>query len=397
MAEKREKLSKSAEVQNPGRELTLNGSSNSTSGDGENLSNRTRVITAVDLFSGAGGFSLGAIRAGVNVVGAVEHNKSAAQTYAANIKQIDGGAVPVITESIVSADPHEAMKAWKIEVGGCDIVVGGPPCQGFSAHRTNDSGVDDPRNELLCRYFEYVKAIRPRVFLVENVPGLLWERHAPYLKKFYAMAEEANYEVRVPVTLNARDYGVPQNRKRVFLLGIDRNRPLTIEWPPAPTHADPATTSVANGLLKPWSCMQDVFLPALAEDPNNIHMNHSLEMIELFRKTPKNGGSRSESGRVLKCHEGHSGHKDVYGRIDPSKPGPTMTTACINPSKGRFVHPVEDHGITVRQAARIQTFPDAFHFSGGLIAAGVQIGNAVPVMLAEALIKPLVESILSDL
>ena len=98
-------------------------------------------------------------------------------------------------------------------------------------------------------------------------------------------------------------------------------------------------------------------------------------------------GSRRDSGRVLPCHESHDGHKDVYGRIDPDLPAPTMTTACINPSKGRFVHPTEDHGITARQAARIQTFPDSVVFSGGLMAAGKQIGNAIPMKLGVLLLS----------
>ena len=118
-------------------------------------------------------------------------------------------------------------------------------------------------------------------------------------------------------------------------------------------------------------------------------MLHSQELIEAFRRTPANGGSRKDSGRLLECHKNHDGHSDVYGRIDPQQPAPTMTTACINPSKGRFVHPVEHHGITVRQAARIQTFPDEFVISGGLMAAGKQVGNAVPAELGRHLIMHL--------
>jgi DNA (cytosine-5)-methyltransferase 1 len=119
-------------------------------------------------------------------------------------------------------------------------------------------------------------------------------------------------------------------------------------------------------------------------------MKHNDELISAFKNTPLNGGSRRDSGRILPCHKNHDGHKDVYGRIDSRLPAPTMTTACINPSKGRFVHPMEHHGITIRQAARIQTFPDSFVFEGGLTAAGKQIGNAVPVRMAEIIIRQLV-------
>jgi DNA (cytosine-5)-methyltransferase 1 len=122
-------------------------------------------------------------------------------------------------------------------------------------------------------------------------------------------------------------------------------------------------------------------------------MKHSDELIEAFKRTPINGGSRKDSGRILPCHKDHRGHNDVYGRIDPDVPAPTMTTACINPSKGRFVHPTEHHGITLRQAARIQSFPEWYVFEGGLMAGGAQVGNAVPVGLATELLVPLKKAV----
>jgi DNA (cytosine-5)-methyltransferase 1 len=350
-------------------------------------------LKGIDLFSGAGGFSLGATRAGIDMVGALELNKKAAVTYSNNIFRADGSPVPVINGDILPIKPSDALARWGIRSDECDIIIGGPPCQGFSSHRINNSGVDDPRNILLCRYFDYVKKIRPRVFLVENVPGLLWSRHADYLKKFYDMGKKAKYKIYPPITLNACDFGVPQNRKRVFILGVDKRRPIDIEWPPKATHVSPSTPNNIRMNRPDWLTAGGVFFPAPENDPNDINMNHTNELVELFKRTPINGGSRSDSGRVLKCHEGHKGHNDVYGRIDPSKPGPTMTTACINPSKGRFVHPTAHHGITLRQAARLQTFPDSFIFSGGLTAGGEQIGNAVPVALAEAILNKIVASL----
>ncbi|WP_459682380.1 DNA cytosine methyltransferase [Pseudomonas fluorescens] len=348
----------------------------------------------IDLFAGAGGFSLGAIKAGVNVIGALEINKKAAETYALNISKSAGKLVPIINADILPLEPDHALASWGVAAGECDIIIGGPPCQGFSSHRLNNQGVGDPRNELLSRYFDYVKKIRPRVFLVENVPGLLWARHAEYLENFYSMGKKAKYDLFPPVVLNACDFGVPQNRKRVFILGIDKERPFDITWPPAPTHVAPGTPDNVREGRPYWLNASEVFGKALLDDPNDRHMNHSEALIELFKNTPINGGSRSDSGRVLKCHEGHGGHNDVYGRINPSKPGPTMTTACINPSKGRFVHPTENHGITLRQAARFQTFPDNFVFSGGLMAAGEQIGNAVPILLGQAIIEKISQALM---
>lgn len=347
----------------------------------------------LDLFAGAGGFSLGAIEAGIDIVGALEIQKNAASTYEANIRNADGTRVDLIKDDILHITPQSAMKRWGILAGEIDIVMGGPPCQGFSSHRINDAGVDDPRNRLLGRYFEYVEAIRPRVFIVENVPGLLWDRHAAYLKEFYKRGEEAQYDLRPAQTINARDFGVPQNRRRVFILGIDKSRPLNWTWPPTPTHVSPAMVEPERQGRESWRTAEEVFRPAAANDPNDMHMQHSPALVELFKKTPHNGGSRSQSGRVLECHKNYDGHSDVYGRIDPKRPGPTMTTACINPSKGRFVHPTENHGITLRQAARLQTFPETFVFQGGLMSGGEQIGNAVPMKLAVALLKPFVEAL----
>jgi len=347
-------------------------------------------LLAVDLFAGAGGFSLGAIKAGFEVRAAVEHYGYAAKTYRNQILNVSGQRVEVFENDILKLNPHCVMDEAGLVKGQCDILLGGPPCQGFSSHRLGASGVDDPRNALLLRYFSFVSAIRPKMFLLENVPGMLHPKHADYLENFLAVAQEHGYETLPPIIVNARDYGVPQNRRRVFILGYDATQfQLDIEWPPQPTYADPACIEEGSTLL-PWRTAKDAFSPRDADaDPNNIHMMHGPELIDAFKSTPPNGGSRMQSNRVLPCHKTHQGHKDVYGRIDPSKPSPTMTTACINPSKGRFVHPTKHHGITARQAARLQTFPDNFVFEGGITAAGVQIGNAVPVLLSQVLCEHL--------
>ncbi|MEQ9435657.1 DNA cytosine methyltransferase [Hyphomonas sp.] len=354
---------------------------------------RADAVVACDLFAGAGGFSLGAQSAGIHVAAAVEWDRHAAETYRRNLIDNQLFDAKLYEADISRLDPKRIRKEAFGEGAACDILLGGPPCQGFSTHRIKDAGVDDPRNGLLLRYFEYVRVLRPMFFVVENVPGLLWPRHEKYLAKFYSLARKADYEVLEPAIINARDFGVPQNRKRVFLLGYDRSRlEAPVSWPPAPTHVAPGTGSD----LAEWVPAAVAFSGKVPKgDPNDIHMKHGSELVAAFRRTPPNGGSRRDSGRMLPCHKNHDGHKDVYGRIDPSVPGPTMTTACINPSKGRFVHPTEHHGISLRQAARLQSFPDWFVFSGGLIAGGVQVGNAVPVELARALLAPIKDAVVA--
>jgi len=288
---------------------------------------------------------------------------------------------------IAQLHPNEILDECFGDTSKCDLVLGGPPCQGFSVHRLKNAGKNDPRNTLIHTYFRFVSTLRPKLFLMENVPGLLLPRHAFQLQRFYAEGERAGYTVMPPVTLDARDYGVPQRRKRVFILGIRKDfMIMEADWVPAATHARMEIRKSEMHRL-PWNNCSTVFKRAPKGDPNNLHMKHGPALQKVFANTPANGGSRGDSGRNLSCHEGHDGHKDVYGRIDPSKPAPTITTACINPSKGRFVHPTQHHGITVRQAARMQTFPDSFVFEGGLMAAGVQIGNAVPITLGVVLLK----------
>ncbi len=344
-------------------------------------------MKCVDLFAGAGGFSLAARLAGFDIRLAVEYDKAAASTYRRNLCT-GHPSLRLIEDSIRSLSP-KPLAAELFGTERCDLLLGGPPCQGFSTHRLNGAGVDDERNDLIHVYFEFVQAFAPTAFLMENVPGMLWPRHAAVLERFYAEAKDSKYRLLKPVILDARDYGLPQRRKRVFILGVQDHIDLDdFSWPPRATHGSPQKKA-KEGALSDWVACSNVFLPAQEGDINDVHMSHGKTLIEAFEKTPANGGSRADSGRILPCHAGHDGHKDVYGRIDPAKPAPTMTTACINPSKGRFVHPTLHHGITVRQAARIQTFPDTFVFEGGLMAAGKQVGNAVPVALGQILIEHL--------
>lgn len=351
-------------------------------------------LTCIDLFAGAGGLSLAAQNIGLTVKAAVEKNKHACNTYRSNL--IKHGKGPDLYEmDILELSPHVILEKHFQRKENCDIVLGGPPCQGFSVHRIKNSGVGDPRNKLILRYFEFVAVLRPKIFLMENVPGILWPRHEEYLTEFYDKGLKTGYLLREPVILDARDFGVPQRRKRVFILGIRNDVSFNSNWPPHRTHGNEKSRD-KNPHLKPWITSEKVFSKFIpSEDENNLYMNHSPELVEVFKSTPMNGGSRNQSNRVLSCHKKHTGHKDVYGRINPFEPGPTMTTACINPSKGRFVHPIENHGITLRHAARFQTFPDWFTFKGGLIASGEQIGNAVPVKLGEVLLRSIAEGISS--
>ena len=348
------------------------------------------LLTAIDLFAGAGGFSLAARDLGIQVRLAVELDRHAAATYRRNFIHRRRSKPLLIDDDIRDVPWEETLEDAGLAPGECSILMGGPPCQGFSTHRIKDAGVGDPRNELLHSYFDALAIIQPETFIVENVTGILWERHADYVEEFLSCAEEVGYNVCEPTVLNARDFGVPQNRKRVFIIGWRCDLALELQWPPSPTHFAPDSDAVLRIGKPPFATAASVFEKRLnRRDPNNVHIKHSAELVEVFRDTPKNGGSRADSGRVLPCHEDHDGHRDVYGRIRLDRPGPTMTTACINPSKGRFLHPTKNYGITARHAARFQGFPDSFVFDGGLFAAARQIGNAVPRQLGRRVLRVL--------
>ncbi len=349
---------------------------------------KQKNITCIDLFAGAGGFSLAALNSKIDIRLAIEWDNHACTTYKENI--LKRHPHKLIKGDINDVDPNAEFKLAFPKNAKCDIVLGGPPCQGFSRHRLNDTGVDDPRNKLIYRYFEFVRAFKPKFFLMENVPGMLWPKHKEYLDNFYKTANKSGYKVYEPVILDTRDFGIPQRRKRVFILGV-RKRVNTkhLVWPLPITH------SQYDNELPDWENSSEIFSRKVnKDDPNDLHMHHTPKLVKRFKEIRKDGGSRTDAKETLPCHVNYQGHKDVYGRIDRRKPGPTMTASCTNPSKGRFVHPVEPHGITIRQAARFQTFPDDFIFSGGLTAAGKQIGNAVPVKLGEAVLSHLVKSLL---
>ncbi len=381
---------------------------------------------AIDLFAGAGGFTLAAHQAGVDVVAAVEFDQAAANTYKKNFidtgkRNIDLRAGPEHGD-INNVDPKELRESLKLEPGELGLILGGPPCQGFSTHRINGAGVHDPRNQLLLRYFRFVEEFKPKAFLVENVVGLLWKRHKDYLKRFLKLSKKHGYNIKFCDVLNAKDYGVPQNRKRVFILGVRKGSSnKSFQFPPEPTHFSPSSKNKPS-----WENASSVFekiptelyqqywedyfqdksklskeqtfelLASLksgeaikGDDGCNVHMKPSEMMIERFQDTPLNG-SREDAGEKhrLKCHSGeYKGHKDVYGRIMIHLPSNTITTGCNNPSKGRFVHPWLNHGMTIRHAARLQSFPDWFDFYGSSTEKARQIGNAVPPLLGKLLIS----------
>jgi DNA (cytosine-5)-methyltransferase 1 len=355
--------------------------------------------TVIDLFSGAGGTGLGFQRAGFDIVGAVEIDPYASETYEKNLH------VNVKRVDIRELSPQAFRRELELDLGELDVLVGCPPCQGFSRMR-NHKGVEDGRNDLVLRYLEYVEAFMPRFAVFENVPGLIRTEHG---RKFYRLLIEGLIRLGYGLTEREEDiadYGIAQHRKRVVVIaGRDREKPLF----PKQTHGKPGTQEIAEGLYRPWLTVWDVVgnnkYPSLKAGENGEqtgkYPNHIAPVItesrvlEFIKMVPHDGGGRKDVEKRfwLQCHLTHDGHADVYGRLAWHRPANTITAGCTNLSKGRFVHPEQDRSLTAREAAALQGFPDDYVFYGGNFAS--QIGNAVPPPLAYA-IATLLKAILDQ-
>lgn len=320
---------------------------------------------AIDLFAGAGGLTQGLKQAGFDVIGAVEIDALAVETYQSNHPE-----VRVWPGDINALIATGFMADLGLKPGELDLLAGCPPCQGFSTMRTRNGGrrVTDVRNDLIFDFLRFVKWLKPKTIMMENVPGLIRDyRFRKFCRELYKLGYHSiKFEVQ-----NVADHGVPQRRRRLILIactgkGIDIKfaRPLRRK----------RTVKNAIGRLPRPSNSKD--------ELHKISEQRSPKIQALIKDIPKDGGSRNALGkeRQLECHKRLDGFKDVYGRMAWNDVSPTITTGCFNPSKGRFLHPNEDRCITLREAALLQSFPPKYKFSlrCGKAHAAVMIGNALP-------------------
>lgn len=311
--------------------------------------------------------TLGLRRAGFDVVAAVEIDQLAAETYRANHP-----STWVVNEDINDIDAEKFAKATLGTRKNIDLLAACPPCQGFSSVRTlrNRTSSRDSRNRLILRVLRFVDALRPRAILFENVPGLYndWR-----FTEFRSELRTRGYHIDCHIA-DAADYGVPQRRRRLFLAASIVG-PVKLPVAVAPKR----TVKVAFAKLKPVGHSGDPL--------HDYAVVRSPIIRDLIKRIPKDGGSRRSLGREhqLPCHLKTPGFYDIYGRLSWNDVAPTITGGCINPSKGRFLHPEEDRAITLREAALLQSFPKSYKFSltRGRYAAAEMIGNAFPPLVVE--------------
>lgn len=323
-------------------------------------------LTAIDIFGGAGGLSLGLQAAGFEVLGTVDNSALAVRAY-----RMNHAGVRTWQRDIRRLNPSEVAAQLQIEPGELTLLAGCPPCQGFSTIRTRRRGtnVEDRRNGLVAQFARWAEYFRPLALMMENVPGLADDIR---LARMTGRLERLGYRLTCE-TLNAADYGVPQRRRRLVLLGL-----LGAEISFSAHTGRRRTVRDAIGHLPE---------PGDSDDPLHNHGEKRSEYVKArIASIPAECGLRQlDDSHQLGCHRRISGFYDVYGRMRWDEPAPTITGGCINPSKGRFLHPEQNRAITLREAALLQSFPTAYQLplERGKYRAAELIGNALPPRFVE--------------
>ncbi|MDE0603519.1 MAG: DNA cytosine methyltransferase [bacterium] len=340
-------------------------------------------IVLADFFAGCGGTARGFADAGIVPALAVEWDPDAAESYRNNFP-----ATEVLERDIRHVTVEEVRSALVANDGAIRLFAGCAPCQPFAGHR-NGQSVQAPESNLLLEFLRFVDEFLPELVFVENVPGM--QRSSDALPEFVKKIQPFGYHCSSSIVCSA-DYGVPQTRKR-FVLVASRLGKIEL---PSPTHGD--GTPLQHLTVR--DAIRD--LPPVdagcehPELPDHRSMRLSPRNLLRIRETPEGGDRRDWPERLWpECHRGQGiNHTDAYGRLNWDLPAPTLTTRCISYSNGRYGHPEQDRALTVREAARLQTFPDRFEFAGGLTSQAKQIGNAVPVELARNVGRSLVDHVM---
>jgi DNA (cytosine-5)-methyltransferase 1 len=302
----------------------------------------------------------------------MDNDERSVETYAKNLES------PVELADARAVDGRALLEMADLADGELDLLAGGPPCQGFSLQRRGAR--NDERNELVRHFLGWIVDLKPRAFLMENVPAIRSVRGKDLLEEVRRTMGALGYDVSIR-TLNAADYGVPQNRRRAFVVGVQSAAGFW-RWPEI-SHPEPLTVGAAlEGLLSPP--------PDGSEHPQfaNHYRESRLSELNLKRiRTVPEGGNRLDMPEELwlECHKHGHRHLDTYGRLSRAEPAVTLTARFDSFTRGRFGHPVEDRSITLREGARLQGFPDWFVFTGNREDGARMIGNAVPPPLARAL------------
>lgn len=375
----------------------------------------------LDLFCGTGALSYGIENHSprLHTVGGIDADQSAAQTAALNHPNSK-----ILCQKIELLTPDEMISLTG--VSSIDVIVGGPPCQGFSSLRpSRGAGLDDPRNSLYKQFLKYVRVLSPRIFILENVVGILSAGEGKLVAEMLAAFRRIGYSVDWRV-LNAANFGVPQKRERFFLVGVRKNLGSKVMPTfPVPRHwfagrvigtkiKDRYVINSSSGL--PPVTVRDAIsdLPSLKSGESGTA--YGRPSVTSFQEERRRGAptgltlhdAASHNAKMLEVmrHAGSnihalpkglvsSGYSSCYSRLAFDEPSTTITVKFTSPASSKCIHPVDDRAITPREAARLQSFDDAFVFAGSKTDIASQIGNAVPPLFGEAF-SPVLEQMLDS-
>lgn len=329
-------------------------------------------IKALDFFCGAGGLTRGLLDAGLKVLAGIDNDDRLRETYETNNEPSR-----FVCEDVTALDIESLRKRLGISKGDMVLYAACTPCQPFST--LNQRRGKDERKSLLLSFAELVRKAPPDFVLVENVPGLNNAYGREIHDAFVKVLDEVGLEHRAGALVDAKDYGVPQIRKRYIMLA---SRHGEISLPSRQPGRKPTVRTALKDYPRP------VF-DGEPELPNHVAREPKPHHLTILKAIPRDGGSRSDvkdTSILLPCHQKTPHlHKDVFGRMAWSEPSPTLTCRCTDVYCGRFAHPVENRGLSLREAAALQTFRDDYTFHGTFFHIAAQIGNAVPVRLARRL------------
>lgn len=334
--------------------------------------------TSIDSFSGAGGLLLGLQIAGFESILSFDNDPHSIATQNSNPKYFKHKA---LVKDIYKFSDEEILNLTGLERGELFLFAGGPPCQGFSIQRVGSD--TDVRNDLVFKYFDLVEGLYPKFFLMENVPGIIGRRGKTIVDLALERASEFGYRISTQI-VNAQDFGVPQRRRRVIIVGTRQD-------------VSDEAFKLTNGPGRITTVRQAIgYLPAPPqggeEHPEIRHHRRDqlspLNIKRIAALKPGQGRDHLPQELLAECHKLDSskiGHRNVYGRMAWDDVAPTITARFDSFTRGMFGHPEQNRSITLREGALLQTFPADFNFSGNKVDVARQIGNAVPVKLAEEL------------
>ena len=346
-------------------------------------------MIAADLFSGVGGLSQGFISAGFEIAFAIEFDKEIADAYAKNhpgTEMINENICTIDVESVKERHPH------------IDLIMGGPPCQGFS-QKGKRMSINDPRNFLFQQFVRFVESFKPKYFVLENVPNIITTSNGYFKDQIIESSSKLGYTVNCGV-LSASEFGIPQDRHRAVFIGVlgengielpkSPHKRVTIEEAiyDLPFIGSGEGEEISQYDKKATSDYQKQLRNGSKVLYNHVATKHSDLALERLSLIPKGAGRE-----VLPAeHRTKSIYSGTWCRLLEDGIAPTITTRFDTPSSGRFTHPVLNRCLTVREAARVQSFPDSFRFYGNKTSQMKQVGNAVPPLLAYAIAQQILNN-----